>query len=314
VLSGFLITGILLRERDRVASGTMPAGTALRTFYVRRFLRLFPAYYLLLAVLGVTALVPGFLQDWPWYVTYLQNWLIAVRREFPGGIGHLWSLAVEEQFYLFWPLVILLASQRAIPRLLIAFAAAAVLFRVVIQLFGEMNTMAPTIACLDSLAIGGMLAWHRHRFPGNVEPRQRALRVALWVGGSSMLATFVLSVVLDRGWRLLNVTEAFGAALVSVWLVNAASSRADTMPNRVLSWAPIAYLGKISYGMYLYHHVLIYAFRNHSGMDDATDWIGEREGSVFFLLVLVATIAAATLSWYAVERPINGLKRRFPYV
>ncbi len=313
VLSGFLITGILLRERDRVRSGMMTLGVGLRTFYVRRFLRLFPAYYLLLFVLAITGLVPGFRQDFVWYVTYMSNWLMAARGSFPGGTGHLWSLAVEEQFYLVWPLLILLAPARRLPWLFIGAILIALMSRAVIQMFSGIGVMAPTFSNFDSLALGALLAWHEHQQPGRIAVRRRFLRLALYAGCLLIFATFCLSVVAQRGWRVLNVTEALGASLVSVWLVSSAASQSSAVGTKLLSLAPIVYLGKISYGLYLYHHVLIYAFRRYEGLSWVVDAIGSSEGFGFFVVITLASVATASLSWYAFERPINRLKRFFPY-
>jgi peptidoglycan/LPS O-acetylase OafA/YrhL len=314
-LSGFLITGILLRERDRMSSRSLTLRRALGTFYTRRVLRIFPAYYLLLLVLGVTALLPGFAQDIAWYGTYLSNWMMAARGAYPPATGHLWSLAVEEQFYLVWPLLLLLLPRRQLPRLLVGAIVLAVIARSLIQLViaNAVTVATPTISNLDSLGIGALLAWHGHAHPGRSDSRARMLRFALAAGVALILVNLYLSFFVQRGWRIFNVTEALSAALVSVWLINHAALPEAGIAREVLSWRPIAYVGKISYGLYLYHFPLIYAFRNSETLGWVSLRIGATEGFAFFVVVALTSLAIAALSWRFFERPMNSLKRHFPY-
>ena len=118
VLSGFLITGILLRSRPADLGISMP--TALRVFYVRRCLRIFPLYYGVLALCLLFAIGP-IATTWPWHVSYLSN-LFYARQGHASPVEdpflHLWSLSVEEQFYLLWPLVALVANRRALSLIL----------------------------------------------------------------------------------------------------------------------------------------------------------------------------------------------------
>jgi peptidoglycan/LPS O-acetylase OafA/YrhL len=117
VLSGFLITRILIVERlnFEINPSTHSRLKAIRNFMVRRSLRIFPIYYLLLVLLILFKdQFPNPVSlDWKWYFFYLQNILFYINKTWPGGkLSHLWSLAVEEQFYLFWPWIILFVSQR----------------------------------------------------------------------------------------------------------------------------------------------------------------------------------------------------------
>ncbi len=111
VLSGFLITGILLRSRALVEDSGRGTGLAIRRFYIRRFLRIFPIYYLVLAVtwaLGFPDVRSGIV----WHLAYGSNILFAIENQWPPTTAHLWSLSVEEQFYLIWPLLMLLVPRR----------------------------------------------------------------------------------------------------------------------------------------------------------------------------------------------------------
>src|SRR4029450_13372172 len=98
VLSGFLITGILLKSRQYVMQGPQPAAFALRPFYSRRLLRIFPLYYTTLAVTALMA-IPPVRETMVWHITYLSNVYFSIQGRFHGPIRHFWSLSVEEQFY-----------------------------------------------------------------------------------------------------------------------------------------------------------------------------------------------------------------------
>jgi peptidoglycan/LPS O-acetylase OafA/YrhL len=263
VLSGFLITGILLRERDRVVAGRISIRSALRTFYARRFLRIFPVYYLLLLVLAIVGLVPEFRRDLIWFATYLANWVIAVRASFPVATGHLWSLAVEEQFYLIWPLLVLVAPGHRLKWWLAGTLLLGIVSRVAIGLVtrSSISVLTPTVSNFDSLAIGALLAWHRHDHPDQVRVRVATLRAGAVIGLGLVLLNCYLSFVVQRGWRVFNLTEALSASLLGVWLVHAASANRTGFLARALELPPLVYIGKISYGVYLYHYVLIYGMR-----------------------------------------------------
>jgi peptidoglycan/LPS O-acetylase OafA/YrhL len=168
VLSGCLITGILLDTRD----GARP----LATFWARRALRIAPLYFALLAVAFVLipTLVPAlrqshprFLDAAPWYATFLTNVALARSHGMAAfGTGHLWSLAIEEQFYLVWPLVVLRATPRALARVTLALFGLGVLARAALRLTGvtdayETYVLTPTH--LDGLLAGALLALARRR-------------------------------------------------------------------------------------------------------------------------------------------------------
>jgi len=111
VLSGFLITGILLRGRAAATVAATSRLSTLRNFYVRRFLRIFPVYYATLLAVVLLDISPA-RQIWPWLVTYTTNIYIWHRVAWIGHLGHLWTLAVEEQFYIVWPWLVLFLPRR----------------------------------------------------------------------------------------------------------------------------------------------------------------------------------------------------------
>ncbi|ODP36542.1 hypothetical protein BFL28_05570 [Sphingomonas turrisvirgatae] len=296
VLSGFLITGILLRGRDARDEG---AGHPIRNFYIRRALRLWPAYYLLIGV----ALAANWLdmRDYAWWhLLYLSNILVAIKNswEVPWITAHLWTLSVEEQFYLVWPLVMLLLPRRALDLACAVAILIAVIGRVVIPWQLLAYTTVPTNS-LDALAGGGLLALLHHRrgipgwFPAIGLAAGAGIIVALVTG--SLLGTHVAEVL----------TVPLFAALIALAI------RKYRGPLRwVLANPIIGYLGRVSYGAYLFHlFVMGFMFTvlaPRFGLFQSRGW-------PLFMAGAAITYALATLSWFLVERPLNRLKDRFAY-
>lgn len=322
VISGFLITGILLRARDS-APGFWPA---VRAFYARRFLRIFPIYYLSIAI--ALALGIGFVaRDLFWHLTYLSNWNFMATGEWPKLVRHLWSLSVEEQFYLVWPCLVLLAPRRKLPALFIATIAFGMLSRLAFSIFSGhyIAILTPTTNSLDSLAAGSLLAWLRYDDPARgLDVKWE--RLLLPVAGVLLLAIPAV-MWLGRGIKIFDLVEAPAATLISVWLVNRAAGGRMGVGGRLLSWRPIVYLGTISYGLYLYQGLVGWAIERTGVYRTFASWAGGFEPMRDFLhrtpgnpgspmeFVFLAgfTVLVAAISWRIFERPINNLKRYFPY-
>jgi peptidoglycan/LPS O-acetylase OafA/YrhL len=291
VISGFLITGILFDLKESVCEGLLSIPNALKLFYVRRFLRIFPLYYLCLLVLWLFNL-PSVRQMIAWYVFYGINIRIAIDpnwSHFP-ATGHFWSLAVEEQFYLLWPLLILLLPKRHLRASLWGLVLVSLGFRAVERHFFHVNLVTSTILtvdCFDYFSLGALLALN--------DLRDKAL---LRIGGilSIPVLTFqILLFVLRRGisfpWTLFE----FCCALIFTMLVSLAAEGSNNGFGRFLACKPMTYLGMISYGLYVYH-LPIY------------NLMSKRTVPTVFLV-----LAIASLSWYLYEKPINGLKCHFNY-
>lgn len=311
VLSAFLITGILLRARDGVWAGRQTRGAALRTFYLRRTLRIFPVYYLFLLALVLVGM-PAVREEWAWHAVYLTNWWIVVRDTLPPGTAHLWSLAVEEQFYLVWPLLLLVTPARRLPWVFVGAIALAIVTRAVIV--GLTTTVAtsaaawtaPTVVCLDSLGLGALLAWHRHTAPEDRAVRARWLRRA-WRLGGGLLVVVVACQAIGRGWKIVQLTELTAISLVAVWAIDRAADGFTGWAGAVLGWAPVRYLGRISYGMYLVHPALMW-YATQWGMRYPAVRPITDGGVAFFVGITLATVAVASLSWRWIESPLNRMK------
>ncbi|WP_085885912.1 acyltransferase family protein, partial [Oceanibacterium hippocampi] len=299
---GFLITGLLLQGRDQIERGVASGTTVARNFFARRALRLFPIYFLVVA-LSLAAL-PGLRADAAWYLFYAQNILYALRDGFVYG-DHLWTLAVEEQFYLVWPLVVLATPRRWLGPVVVVLILAGPAFRIACLGLGmshfQVSMLTP--AHIDTLGIGALLALLAQRF-GLDDPQLRRLLVGSAVAGFTVLLGVLAAKVAGLPSWIELLGGEFGAALLFVWLIGAAAQGFTGPLGWLLSLPFLVYLGRISYGMYLYHWFL----------PDLLGALGIRlaggEWPVFVQLTLLS-IAIAALSWHVLEKPANGLKRHF---
>lgn len=306
VLSGFLITGILLESREAEAVRGHRWGDLLR-FYIRRSLRIFPVYYLTVAII-LWADVQHARDTWPWLFTYSLNIQMALHNLLLWSIGHFWTLCVEEQFYLVWPFLILFAPARWRMGLVLCAMALTPLFLAFAVAQGPDWYVARStllLANTDSLGMGALLALlHRQQ-----DARLPALVRYGWLAGAPLYALLVLlrvTEVWSWGFRVL-ITLAQSWVLLSV--VYAAARGVGGWGGQLLGWAPLRYLGKISYGMYIYHVfmlILVPAVLHKFGFPMP------KSALPHFLLLSAATVVVASISWHVVEKPLNDLKRYFP--
>ena len=317
VLSGFLITGILIDARG--GEGYY------RSFYGRRLLRIAPAYYLFLAitwlVLPLLTADPSFAPppevraDGAVHAVYGSNLLFA----WSGDVRwrpacHLWSLSIEEQFYLVWPLLVAALSPRALARLCLAMIAAALALRLALVLAGAPHwTVYPlTPARWDGLALGGLLALGWRRLPGGM-PVDRP-RLAAGLGLLGLYAVFVLDGGLRKAGDAMEVAGYSALALLFAALLLAALRASPGQRlHRLLTARWLRAIGALSYAMYLWQMLARDAFRAV-----LMDWLEARAGfwatqAASIAFVLATAFALAWLSWHLVEARFLRLKRRFPY-
>jgi peptidoglycan/LPS O-acetylase OafA/YrhL len=309
VLSGFLITGILLRSRPADVGISLSA--ALRIFYIRRLLRIFPLYYTVL-VLCVLFGVGSISETWPWLFSYLANfyyWWHPHGDAASDPFLHLWSLSVEEQFYLLWPLIALVASRRTLLLFLFVCVVAAAAFRVgMAHVTPTLSVRYLTPSCIDALAVGGLLAYVQHY------RETQDLRQLSWVLAGVGLAGLVVSVLFLS--RLIGPDDAHhvGHTFLVIFygaIVGQAAIGFGSVPGRLLTLAPVRYLGKISYGLYVFHYLAPAAI---SSLAKGFDVSAAVQRPILALPAYTAfTLIVAMMSWHFYEWPINKLKRHFAY-
>jgi peptidoglycan/LPS O-acetylase OafA/YrhL len=283
VLSGFLITSLLLKEFDQTQD------LSLKGFYWRRSLRIFPAYYAFLAlsigadlVLGNEDIKPAILPG----LLYLMNYYNALNDHPNISIAHAWSLAIEEQFYLLWPLlllVILRKKRQALPWILGGLIVAVMLWRSYAwQAFGSSYVYNAFDTRCDSLAVGCLM--------GVLAPRLDGAAKAL---SKAWLVPVVVALIWASNLGAIRYTVGFtlGSVALAVLMM-----QVMTMRPRWLDSRPLVYIGTISYGLYLFH---IFGLQvGHKLLDGMA---GEVAGITF-------TFAIAALSYHLFEKPIMKFK------
>jgi peptidoglycan/LPS O-acetylase OafA/YrhL len=306
-LSGFLITSLMLEEH--AATGAIN----LRAFYARRGLRLLPALFTFLAVSGVYLLVtlpPAF---WPLAGTYIAvvafyvaNWA-GIWWYRLGIFGHTWSLAIEEQFYLVWPLAILLLlrfvrRERRVAWLLVAMAAASVMWRVNLALGGapERRIYWATDAHSDGLLIGAAFAFFLAR--GGFDRFPRALR---GIGAFSAIGLTAMLVTIPH-----NPYYAYGvttlAALATAVMIVAVLTESRSALSRVLETRVLVGTGRISYALYLWHFPIFHTLGVLKRPGEHAPWADA-------LLAWGLTFVAAVASYFLIERPALAYKDQFTW-
>ncbi len=310
VLSGFLITNILLDCKSQIDGQDGRRAFLLRQFYIRRFLRIFPPYYaLLLALTLLNALDNGnlgqsgvsFWQSLVFHATYTSNvWFAFTGRWDPWTTSHFWSLAIEEQFYLFWPLIVLWVPRRSLWLAATLLIALGPVSRWLMLAHGlnkiAFGTLTP--AYFDFLGLGAFLAIVR------VQPRAEFV---LRLFGMTASAVIAIGESFAMNFKGLDV---FLWALAFTGLVSKASEGFTGSVAVLLNSSPLRNLGRISYGIYLYHlPAVVLVEKSLKQLGFTLPSIGPRR----FALAGAVTLALAALSWHFLEAPINRLKRFFPY-
>jgi peptidoglycan/LPS O-acetylase OafA/YrhL len=314
VLSGFLITGILWDARG--------APHALRNFYVRRVLRIFPLYYAALAAVFLVAAPlwrandklqeAAGLQIWLW--TYLTNVGITLRGiEGFHGLGHFWSLAVEEHFYLFWPLLVLRLPRQKLLRVCAAVALGAPVLRAALVLLRAPHEAVYmlTPSRMDSLALGGLLALAA-RAPGGLQALLPKARLALPLCGALAAA------MLLPGWQWGRLEALYEGALYSLLALSFGGlvvlAAAGGSVARALSAPALRALGKYSYCLYVAHHLMRPLFERAFGVERLSAALPQPAAVLAFVLLAGAcSYAVAFASWHLFEKRFVQLKSRFEY-
>jgi peptidoglycan/LPS O-acetylase OafA/YrhL len=324
VLSGFLITSVLWRTRS--------APGYFGTFFVRRALRIFPLYYVFLSVMLL--LLPALelvsaqnaetlRQGQVWYWTYATNILIAKTGSWaatPVNTSHLWSLAIEEQFYLVWPLAVFALGRRSLLTLCASALAASLVVRTIVHLHGvaelseriALYVLGPTR--IDGLMTGSLVALLASGARG-LRPHLRWLRRAAWTGLSAALASHVF-------WG--SQSSALSAPMQTVGYTGLAWSFAGVVAHvvgdaeqgrakRLLASPLLRFFGRYSYAIYLFHYPLALLLEQSAfGSARLSSVLGSKLlGQIGFSAGLTLTSSAlAVVSWSLLEAPCLRLRGR----
>ena len=317
VLSGFLITGILLDSKSHPRY--------FQLFYARRTLRIFPLYYCALIViflvapqLGLAPAVPASTQVWYW--VYLSNVLIAFKGwgAAPPHTYHFWSLAIEEQFYLVWPAMVYVTSVASLRRICLGVMALSLTSRLLLAEHHASTTLVEllTTSRVEPLAVGAWVA----AMLREEATRNLVRRASRWLAVAGAAVLLLIIVVRESVRPDDLVMATFGYSAVA-WL-GAAAILHVTAPSRepvgggIFGLTPLRFLGRYSYGLYVWHYpIMTVLTQHHFTIGDLTRELGApRLANASYVAVnLVGTLSAALLSWHFLEQPMLSLKRYFSY-
>lgn len=319
VLSSYLVTRILLDAKVNAAESGMSRWKVGIAFLVRRTLRIFPAYYLYLFILMAFVAAGLEVRQHPAvFFSYLYNYWIFIQGSWGPYTVHLWSLAIEEQFYLVWPWIILFVPNRHLPKVFLFMILGGIVFRVVMLTIDPFVPQFPmlvlTPSCMDSFAAGALLAYYHSRGKINNQWLKICVLIALpiWFG-----------LILTNHHRSFIGVDRFFISLFAVAVIDKGNRGFKGVFQKLMVNRVVQYLSTISYGIYLYHLIVPFFFWKVFAAIDRTiirngyslSFVEKMMASpyVSFLIYFLMAVGCATISWYCLEKPFNSLKRLFSY-
>lgn len=301
-ISGFLISGILIDTKQESLKLNIPTSQILKNFYIRRFLRIFPLYYMVLFI-GFWAGISTIKDNILWHSFYGSNFLWIYK----GVVTHFWSLAVEEQFYLFWPILILFTPRR----FLIWVFILAVFITPAWTLYFKYNRSEELyysglylVGCLHSLGIGAVLAL----------VTRKGYNINAWGVLALLFIVVVLyvSIIVYNTNTVVAIMAALLPTSINLLIILFSIKQNIGILNKVFNNKAIRYLGKISYGLYVIHpfaQTMVqkgFAYFNYPYHLFA--------GKFQFVGYIIVTIVISSISWELFEKRINNLKKHFEYM
>lgn len=312
VLSGFLITKILFDAKNTAEDLGGSKRVALKNFYARRTLRIFPIYYITLFVLLIfhsattTQIKPAFL----YYATYVSNFYFFSRQSFDGMLSHLWSLAVEEQFYLFWPWIILFTKRKYLLPVIAGFILIGSGSNFLLR--QEPMREILTFTCFDAFGLGALLSWQMTYRAHNLHRFYKNLSIAAGIAALFFIL-YVIRISIVVPLRLINATIALW--LITFIVIHAQSS--NPLFRSVWNNRGLVFLGRISYGLYLYHNLI--PFFNSKVINVylkplLPEVLSQTYWGIFFLVEnALVLVLLAWFSYVFIEKRFLSLKKYFQY-
>lgn len=315
VLSGFLISKILLDSRDKAIAKRVSTFTVLKNFYIRRSLRIFPIYYLTIVVVYLVAWYANTPVKDPfiYYATYTSNFYFFDQQSWDVLLPHVWSLAVEEQYYLVWPWLVLLLNRKYIFPVILLFIAIGIASQVLMSGFRMSRIL--TFTCFDAFGLGSLLAWVI------TYKKEKMLFYYRQFSILTILAfLYFLYGVITKKWDVLSIRTTI--SILTVWLIyyiylhhQLGKLRGAFILNNVF----LIFIGKISYGIYLYHNIVpamivrkyIDAYFNPL----LPDFFNVKYKTILLLTENgIVVIVISWLSFVLIEKRFLMLKKRFNYI
>jgi peptidoglycan/LPS O-acetylase OafA/YrhL len=244
-----------------------------------------------------------------WYLFYAVNIMISRQHEWPGMFSHLWSLAVEEQFYLFWPAIIFFFPLKWLDKIMMVFIAGSLIY---IQAYGSKDPYASLQlpSCIFTLCAGALLAFYKST---DAWP-YRIVKYDWWV---LLFFSIGIIVAIYRGFSS-YWTGLFFAVLLYM-SIKILITRKNRWFDLFFANRYLCFFGKISYGLYLYHNFVPWFLRNLNGTEDKyvvkgiVLFLPLHGGWALFIQHWILLLLVSVFSWFVIEKPFNSLKSRFTY-
>ncbi|MCP9199514.1 acyltransferase [Gramella sp. GC03-9] len=310
VLSGFLITSILFQNKNK---SEVSNSTIIRSFYARRVLRIFPIYYLTIFTLLLLHeyTKTNIEEDFIYYLTYTTNFNFILNEKWDGMLSHLWSLAVEEQFYLIWPWLIIFIRRKYLIHMISAFILIGLGSRFIFMDY-DWNRILTT-SCFDSLGLGAMLSWF------TVYKVSLLPRFYKWIKVLSILVLFnyiLYFLFYEEGYWIPIPQGTIDSIIATLGISFIYLNRDSGSPvfRFLLNQPALIFFGKISYGIYLYHKILpsftwMIRFKLQ-GILPSLKPVFENQNMVL-LTDFIILILLSWLSYRLIEMPFLRLKKHF---
>jgi peptidoglycan/LPS O-acetylase OafA/YrhL len=326
VLSGFLITRILFLNADDIQKTKSSVWPKIIRFIYRRSLRIFPIYFILLFI-GLIFNISNFKEIWPWLISYSPNLYIMFKGQWLGTWDHLWSLAVEEQYYLIFPYFILFSNKNRYVRLFVIMISLGILSRLifyilvpheVIEKYWMFSYVNP-LSAIDCFGMGGLLAYYYHydyNYLLKIAEKKNLLPISISAVFISLILSNYSSYTYDNIW--FSIFERSISAIFAYFLILNALMERNNYFGKLLENKVVIYLGSISYGIYLYHNLVF----NYYHLNGNTIWgflsnnfnylnsLNLESIILKFVINFLLLVGIASFSWFYIEKPINRLKNK----
>jgi peptidoglycan/LPS O-acetylase OafA/YrhL len=310
VLSGFLITEILYNEKTEIETGNKTFFQSLKTFYIKRTLRIFPIYYLLIIYLFYIN-YKNTREIFPYLITYTSNILEAKTNNYVGEFNHFWSLAVEEQFYIIWPIFILLISKKHLLKFICGTIILSIISRICFIIIAPDKWMAAsylTNNVMFALGIGALLAYIKNARRSLFNKISSSMWLAPLVGAIYILLLYKI-VRKDYVPSINFILDELVFCILSALVISrAVGDGYKYVAKFILENKNFTHLGQISYGLYVYHLFAIPTYWDYIApkLSLHTD-----KKETAWMLYFLFTWLCAEISYIIIEQPFNYLKKYF---